>query len=235
MLRFFTSKFISDEIDDVDFYFEADQLGVSDNHRMAYWFFAKKMTSVSTLFHVDTHSDCSWFRNTDIAELNKTPSLDNIDQFVKHRYVDPGRGAPTPPVRSGNWIPALLTMHETLVEKVFWISHNRVGSQIADLPRVEETGEECLGALDGLDATHACLSIDVDYYFMSSDSKYSRRSVPPDPTHHFQRLMRHGSRVPLFIALSPGCCGGWDNVLPFVGCIDRTFNLTLREQIERHL
>ena len=234
MLRSFTSKFISDETDDVNFYFEADQLGVSDNHRMAYWFFAKNTTLGSTLFHVDTHTDCSYFHDSDRAELNKTPSFDSIDQFVRHRYFDPRRGASTTPVRCGNWIPALLDMQPRLLKRVFLICHKGAGTE---LPCVEKTGEECLWSPDGLDATDACLSIDVDYYFTSSDSEYRLRSVPPEPTHHFQRLLRRCScsRVPLFIALSPGCCGGWDNVLPFVDCIDQTFNLTLRKQIETSL
>jgi hypothetical protein len=232
MLRFFKSK---DDIDDVTFYFEADQLGVSDNHRMAYWFFVRKATPGSTLIHVDTHTDCSYFRDSNRAELNKTPSLDSIDQFVKHRYPDDGK--PRSPVREGNWIPALLDMHPHLLKRVFLICHKKDASINADYPCVEERGEEWLRSPNGLDATNACLSIDVDYYFTLSDSEYRQRSVHPDPTHHFQWLLRHGcshSREPLFIALSPGCCGGWDNVLPFVNCIDQTFNLTLREKIEGH-
>ena len=238
MLRFFKSKFTSGDMDDVNFYFEAEQLGVSDNHRMAYWFFAKNMTPCSTLFHVDTHVDCSFFRETDRDELVETKATGSIEQFVEHRYRTDG--ILTPPVHWGNWIPALLDMHPCLLKKVKLICHKEAGQMVlAGLPCVEETGEECLWSPDGLDGTHACLSIDIDYYFMSSDSEYRQRSVSPDPRHHFQRLLlRHGcsnSRVPLFIALSPCCCGSWHNVLPFVDCIDQTFNLTLREQIERHL
>lgn len=55
MMEILRSRLTRGTAKDVNFYFEGDRLAVSDNHRMAYWFFRNNAAKGSTLIHVDTH------------------------------------------------------------------------------------------------------------------------------------------------------------------------------------
>jgi len=104
---------------------------------------------------------------------------------------------------------------------------------LSDLP-CTEVEEAYLSSPDVLGEPGACLSIDVDYYFKMRGNACSRREMCPEPIEHFQRLLRVAQSypcVPLFVALTPHCCGGWQNVLPFVKCIDRARDLDLTREI----
>lgn len=223
--------------DDVNFYFEGDGLAVSDNHRMAYWFFRNNTAEGSTLIQVDAHLDCSYFREPSLAHLREVEPFGSAQQFAEDRYhSDNGE---TPAVRYGNWIPALLAVHPLLFKRVLLCCHRPAGPLVLkDLPGVEEIDEADVFSSDLLNQTHTCLSIDIDYYFTEKDGTFTLRQTNPTPVKHFRRLLdtslllRH---VPLFVALSPQCCGGWQNVIPFVQCMDEVLDLDLAQVIKECL
>ena len=238
MLRCFKDTFTESDLCDVNFYFESRYLGVSDNHRMAYWFFARKAKKGSVLVHLDTHPDCSYFREDDRKELTKIEDVKGLEAFVNHRYLSPV--VSVCPVAHGNWIPALLDMHPELFDTVYLICHEDCGPIVQkDLPKTKKAKEEVFWRVDGLGAASTCFSIDVDYYYYcAGEGQYCVRDGFPAPVEHFSRCISHVLRCPralLFVALSPSYCGGWNNVMPFVRIIDKSFGLSLSEQVNERL
>ncbi len=235
MMEMLKSRFTPGTAEDVNFYFEDDRMAVSDNHRMAYWFFRNNTAEGSTLIQVDTHPDCSLFRDSALAHLRDVEPHDCAQQFADDRY-DSLHGQ-TPPVQYGNWIPALLVAHPALFTRVRLLCHKPPGSVVlSDLPQVEEIDEESL--TDDLQGYRSCLSIHVDYYFTEHDGTYTQRETNPAPLGHFRRLLATAllnPQVLVFVALSPQCCGGWQNVLPFVRCLDEELGLGLAQEITGRL
>jgi len=230
------NQFNEGNADDVNFYFEGDRVAVSDNHKMAYWFFRHKATDGSTLVHIDTHLDCSLFRDCVIEPLQDGEPFFSAQQFADHR-CQTGNGE-IPAVHSGNWIPALHTVHPHLFKRVLLRCHNDAGSVLKELPFVKEIDEACVFSDDLLLQSHICLSIDIDYYFTKRDGLFMQRQTNQEPITHFRRildafvLLRH---VPVFIALSPEYCGGWQNVIPFVRYMDKVLDQNHAHMIEESI
>lgn len=237
MINIFNRRFTSGSAEDVNFYFEVDDFAVSDNHRMAYWFFGRKATVGSTLVNVDAHTDCSYFWDDDRDQLRNMDTNCTVETFVNHRYQR--YGCETPPVRYGNWVPALLDMYPQLFQRVHLCCHRSLtGPARSDFSCINEVDEEYLISFGNHGEPAPCLSIDVDYYFTTNGNVYLLRQTNPRPVEHFQQLLlatQTDPCMPLFVSLSPHCCGGWHQVLPFVDCIDRTRGLNLACEIRRCL
>lgn len=236
MIDIHRTKFTTGTAEDVDLYFEGDRVAVSDNHRMAYWFFRRNAADGSTLIHIDTHLDCSYFSDSDREQLRRVEPFSGAQQFAEHRYrLD---GGETPAVQSGNWIPALLDVHPDLFDRVLLRCHKPAGPLVLKgLSCVKECSEEDVFS-SLTDLPRACVSIDIDYYFAHIADTYTQRPTTPAPVEHFRLLLgrvRMNRHVPLFVALSPQCCGGWQNVIPFVQCMDDVLSLHLTQEIQKGL
>ena len=205
---------------------------------MGYWFFLNKIHHGLTLIHIDTHEDCSYFRNCDRNEMLKLEKSPNLEQFIEYRYYNKNRNESCSPIRYGNWIPAINDLHPCFFKRVLLICHNSVGPMILkDLPYVEIICEKMLSSLIEKDSSILSISFDVDYYFKSEQDKYLLRKEFSDPLQHFHRFLKlvKSNSIPLFIALSPQCCGGWGNVLPFIKTIDDVFKYSLRKNVKSRL
>jgi hypothetical protein len=214
MMDIHRAKFTTGTAEDVNLYFEGDRLAVSDNHRMAYWFFRGNAADGSTLIHIDAHLDCSYFSDSDREQLRRAEPYCGAQQFAEHRYHSDGSERPA--VRYGNWIPALLDVHPHLFDRVLLRCNKPAGPLVLnDLPCVKECYEKDVFSY----LTHlprACVSIDIDYYFARHADTYTQRLTTPAPVEHFRLLLgrvRMNRHVPLFVALSPQCCGGWRRML----------------------
>jgi len=238
MMEILKSQFTQGNAEDVNLYFEGDRLAVSDNHRMAYWFFRNNATEGSTLIHVDTHPDCSFFRAPARDHMRDAEPYESAQQFADDRLPKHGsewQRNTRAPVQYGNWITALLDTHPDLFDKVLLLCLKYV-NEVTSLPRIEPASEGDLASL--LNQPRSCLSLDVDYYFTDHDGIYTLRDAEAAPLDHFRHLLataKANPQMPVFVALSPQCCGGWENVLPFVRCLDEEFALDLTQEIEGRL
>jgi hypothetical protein len=204
---------------------------------MAYPFFARRAVAGSRLIHVDTHVDCSYFRQADREALSKLAPENDVREFVELGYSINNRIKS--PVGWGNWIPALIDMHPSLFREVDLVCHQRAAPLVLrDLPMARECGEDILWS-DSLPGTaHLCFSIDVDYYYDSTGDDYSVRPDYPDPVGHFNQCLSRVAGFPfslIFVALSPSCCGGWREVMPFIHSLDQLFDLALAREVEKCL
>lgn len=184
------------------------------------------------LIHVDTHQDCSYFREEAEQELANLDVVRNIEDFVS-----PG-GRVKYPVEYGNWIPALLQMTPLLFDEGYLICHKNCILVEHDLPKLQTAKEERFWSTDDLKERAICFSFDIDYYFEHAEDEYRLRSSFPDPTRHFEKCLQHMKKTPdavSFIALSPTCCGGWHRVFPFLRIIERNFDISLISDIEENL
>jgi len=241
MLKWFSDGLGKSGVSDVSFYFESGLLGVSDNHRMAYPFFARKASEHSVLMHMDSHEDCAFFREEDKAELAKIDAVADLDAFVSYQYEY--NGSAKCPVQWGNWITALLHMFPQLFDRIYIICQGRCTStsmyteaEKRVLRRAQN--EDSLWSSAETAANSACFSLDVDYYYDCASERYFVRPGFPNPTAHFGRCLRRAldsPGSPLFVALSPSCCGGWENVMPFIQVIDQCCGISLAAQVEARL
>jgi len=75
----------------------------------------------------------------------------------------------------------------------------------------------------------------MPYYYAIVDQDCHVRPEFNDPVAHFSKCIDHVLKLapsPLFVALSPECCGGWHNVMPFLHAIDRLVTPTFVALLE---
>lgn len=234
-VEWFADSFsLDDNVSTVNLYCEKGNVAVSDNHRMAYYFFAKHAPSHSTLVHIDAHNDCGYFQD---HAMDATFNLEenNLEDFIHYRYKPPRFYSEASPVRWGNWITALLKKYPAMFHSVRIISRQRVGPlEKKELPQVEKA--DCMeNVLHKTDCSRFHFSIDIDYYYQLDDnSNGSWRSSPDEAISHFKQYIKTISQYRdalLFIALSPSCCGGWKIQYPLVDVIDNFFGFSLLKNI----
>lgn len=223
---------------EVNFYFESGKLGVSDNHRMAYPFFIRQGGKKAKLIHMDTHPDCGYFCKEARDALAQIDAAMDLDVFVRHSYYSPRAYAFVCPVSYGNWITALFRTHPHMIAEARLICYEKDIRLIRDeLPAVRLTAEQEFWDVDKAGSGETYYSIDIDYYF-DGHNGFAFRPEHKDPCEHFRKCLQHAlvdTCSPVFVALSPSFCGGWDRTIPFVHIIDHIAGSSLAAQVKARI
>ena len=201
-----------------------------DNHRMALWCWAKHVNGSSpfSLFHLDAHYDCD---PEAVARIDKATSWQSIAQSSPQEFMSIEGTDQGPLVKWDNYLPLFFKLHEIQSHKKILTTH-KIGISTESDREIEPW--DLARDLDKLlqnSNVPWIINLDFDYF-------YAR-------THKRSPLFAHDwikrifdivymnwadQRVAVItVALSPECCGGWDQATEILNIFSKVFSLPLTE------
>lgn len=221
---------------EVNFYQGTERIGISDNHRMAFYHFAKNGINGSHFIHIDTHQDFSWFKKNSREAILANPGyLDTPEAFIKLQRL----GEEEVAVNWGDWIEGLRVIFPQLIKSAQICVQKNTASFEQAWPEAEiiPAPDTYLIIHPSSDRT-TLYSLDIDYYFKCSGDFCELRIEEQRALEHFRKtlhIIKESPNCLPFIALSPTCCGGWENTLPFTRIVDEVFGTNITKIIESHI
>lgn len=221
---------------EVNFYQGNESLGISDNHRMAFYHFAKYGINGSHFIHIDTHPDFSPLKDECHQAIQENPSYLNTPlDFIELKR----NGSDLEAIQWGNWIEGLRIVFPELISTACICVQDKAVLFKTHWPEANvESEPEAYPVIIPSSDRPTLFSFDIDYYFSSSGIYCELRIDEQQALNHFQETLCAIKQFPNclpFIALSPTCCGGWENTLPFTQIVDEVFETDITEIIEAHI
>ncbi len=221
---------------EVNFYQGDERLGISDNHRLAFYHFAKYGINGSHFVHIDTHPDFSLFQNNSREAILANPGyLDTPETFIKLQRLREEKVA----VNWGDWIEGLRDLFPQRIKSAQICVHKDTTCFERDWPEAEIISAPATYPIIPPSTDRPTLySFDIDYYFTCSGNFCELRIEEQRALDHFRETLLTIKQFPNcfpFIALSPTCCGGWENTLPFTETIDNYFKTNVSKIIKDKL
>ena len=236
METYIQDEFGNSWISEVNFYRGSKKIGISDNHRMAFYHFGKYGENNSHFVHIDTHPDFSRFsKNSREAILANPGYLDTPESFIKLQRLGEEKVA----VNWGDWIEGLRGLFPQLIKSAQICVQKNTASFEQAWPEAEIISAPATFPIIPPSSDLPTLySLDIDYYFTSGGNFCELRIEEPRALEHFRKTLHLIKEAPdclPFIALSPTCCGGWENTLPFTRIVDEIYGTNVTRIIEEHL
>ena len=184
---------------------------VMDNHRSALWCWLQEIDLNEKIkyFHLDRHYDCL---NSNLEEWLKY--CQSIEDMSIIDYLELKYDKEYPVFLWGNYAAIFLSKYKNIVQHSLFVTY-----QEGDKPLTESLKEErAVDLLDNLEYWTEdgqwIFNIDLDYFFYKKDGVY-QQMYSNDFIRNFFRIVkakidRNEIKVTT-IALSPECCGGWEN------------------------
>lgn len=208
---------------DTNLLYKKENIYVMDNHRTAAWCWANHIDEKEkyTIIHIDKHYDALGNQIKEWTEPIKNGinglslvEYDNIeyqkDKFERYKIF-----------RWDNYIPLFHYYHSGQINGYFFYTHNRGGIPIDLKEHIEHCPSYNLFndffALYAESKENLIINLDIDFFFCDTPhyyilfSDYAIESL----FEGIMTLIKNNNNL-LTIALSPECCGGWDNSLAFV-------------------
>lgn len=208
---------------DTDLLYRQENVYVMDNHRTAAWCWANYIDDNEkyTIIHIDKHYDTlgnqikEW--TEPIKNGLKSLSLDEYDnveyqktKFDKYKVF-----------RWDNYIPLFHHYYSNQINEYIFYTHNRgnipedLNKHIRHCPSYNLFNDfyECYADSE----EKLIINLDIDYFFYDSPqyqilfSDYAIEKL----IQGIMTLVKDKRNI-LTIALSPECCGGWENSLEFM-------------------
>jgi len=208
---------------DTDILYKKDNIYLMDNHRMAAWCWANHIDENEkyTIIHIDKHFDTLGNQITEwtnpIKNGLKNLSLDEYDkiEYQKNEYER------YKIFRFDNYIPIFHHYYSNLITDYVFYTHNE-----GDIPKELKKHITHCPSHNLFNDLFDCFSesnerliinLDIDYFFCSNPKYFIFFS-----DYAIKRLIENIIKLVtdkknlLTIALSPDCCGGWENSLNFI-------------------
>lgn len=207
------------------------QLYLMDNHRLALWcwqnFFQEENNSDSqfNFLHIDAHEDAKI--DVDKSWWKKIQGI-SLDQFMN--TLSPNGNYKL--FRWDNYLPVFVHESQKLIRKSVFVTHD-VGlagyahQRIKDYNLLQDFSKLFVDELQWI------INIDVDYFYAKE-----YKTTPLYDTiwinNFFCELKNHydkGDIALITIALSPECCGSWDNAEKIFKIFDDIFKTGISEYL----
>lgn len=208
---------------DTNLLYKKDNVYLMDNHRMAAWCWANHIDENEkyTIVHIDKHYDTAgnqiieW--TTPIKNGLKSLTLNEYDsiEYQKNKFER------YKIFKWDNYIPMFHHYYSNQINEYIFYTHN-----MGDIPENLESHITHCSAHNLINYFFDCLSeskdkliinLDIDYFFCNNPkyfiffSDYAIERL----IEGIMKLVRDKRNI-LTIALSPECCGGWENSLKFM-------------------
>lgn len=225
------NKKSSKDIDDNCLFSPIKNCYVMDNHRLALWCWLQSVSTKSNLIHIDAHPDLS---RSGVEKYNRQThpiekmTLDEY-RFLKQEEFN------VPLFRWDNYLTFFCEYYQDFINQDQSYSFTfKMGSQ-------KKLTHDCeaiylLSFIEGIVSNKKfynldpwILNLDLDYFFSSAPQKILMFSE--DYLQELGRLIRIGVDqriISVFtMALSPECCGSWDNAIWAYNVINRGLKFSL--------
>lgn len=229
---------------DLNLLCKENNIYVMDNHNAALWCWLQEIDSNEkyNILHVDAHYDT---RSSHIDEwLNNIPNnlheLDIID-YLSLKYGDPNFEDVNAIMQWDNYFPIFHRLYKTNVNGYHFFTHKE-GSMFEEMEnKLDEY--PIPGILNYMDyifdkkraGTYKWIvNIDLDYFFQSiDDTDITIRFISDEAIDFFlKKIKKHlnDNIAVMTIALSPECCGGWENSLTLMDYFAKKLDLNFNYQ-----
>lgn len=205
-----------------------------DNHNAALWCWMKEidLKEKYNILHVDRHYD-TLFSHID-EWVEKIPYNFNeisIQEYLSLKYKDPNFGDKIEIMRWDNYLPIFHKLYKNNIKKYYFFTHKE-GSMYDEMQSLIEENPvgglfnlmDCLFDKDISGSEKWIVNIDLDYFFQKiDDTDITIRFISDEAIEFFINKINEynnkGSIKVITFALSPECCGNWDNSLKLMNFI----------------
>lgn len=198
---------------------------VMDNHLAALWCWLQEMdlSQKYNVLHIDKHYDTRRGRLEEwLEELPGYLEKLSIESYLALRFNDGENVNGSPMFTWDNYLPIFHSRYQANINQYHFFTH-RQGDLMTEMkPFVEEYPVECLPDVGWLvfeenPGYKWIVNIDLDYFFrdVEHEEMYVRFISLKAIEIFFNTLKKINPKkiAVITFALSPECCGGWDNAL----------------------
>lgn len=215
-----------------NFLWKHESIYIMDNHRAALWCWLQHFSNNETinLFHIDQHYDTLTSRINEWKRASPDYRTMTAEEFLKACYNADGDSIEI--VRWDNYLSLFLELFPAYVKDKVFCTHCRDNNNTphCDLPNTDKYTEIGITRLPcnlnyflSVDRGQWIVNLDIDFFFCSAPQNddeadgNSKRIVMLSEsyiTKVFQIIKdkyQDGHIKVITVALSPECCGGWEN------------------------
>jgi len=211
------------QVSDINFLWRKEKVFIMDNHLAAAWCWAQciDVNQSHTLLHLDAHYDAADLWDEEEDALPKSIKSLSIDDYLALTYDGSSSDSPSKLFRWDNFITSFVLVYPNAIAKFIWTTHDE-----GDKPKwtnvchvhVDDPYKFLKELVWNLSSPNSILDIDIDYFFgfIERGDQGTCCSIFAD---NFLREIGYSIKACLekdtlkavTIALSPECCGGWEN------------------------
>lgn len=191
---------------------------IMDNHRAAAWCWAQHVNEIAglRLLHVDKHTDSVDANTQAISELFPRRFECTLNEYLAKQYDLPHVGIISAATWE-NYIALFTRLYPEIISKHYiCIRDNACNGIIADMHPFYYTPCELVRELNYFmsEQPRWIVNIDLDYFWHVSEGLSFQLFSEQYIRRVFQEILTgivSGKVLVTTVALSPECCGGWDN------------------------
>jgi len=204
--------------------FREDNTYLMDNHRMAAWCWSQHLdfTQKYTIVHIDKHYDTSTHNQLEIYCQNIKIDLHklSITEYDEMTY-EYSKNEWSPIIRWDNYIPIFHNYYNQNIKEYlffthkcdkFWEELEKISGHYSPFNLINDFPDYFEDSKSNL-----IINLDIDYFF-SDYPEYDivfSDIIIERVLKNINELTKVNGNV-LTIALSPECCGGWENSKKFI-------------------
>lgn len=232
-----------------NFLWKHESIYIMDNHRAALWCWLQHLSNDETvnLFHIDQHYDTLTSRITEWVRASPDYRTLTAEEFLKASYD--ADGGLVQIVRWDNYLSLFLELFPTCVKDKVFCTHCKDNNNVPhnDLPNADKYTEIGITQLPcnlnfflSGQSRQWIVNLDIDFFFCSApkdedeadgNSKGIVMLSEGYMMNAFQTIRgkyRDGNIKVITVALSPECCGGWDNAESVCGLFCEVMGLDFK-------
>ncbi len=213
---------------------------IMDNHLAAIWCWVRKINTTGkyNFFHLDQHDDCltshltTWLHEIKSRKINLSKM--SIQEMVELKYNS--KLSPNGQFQLFQWsnyIPIFFNLFPKLIDEAIFATHNtRPMHKIANENSLVE--KEIFDVVNNLNYWISenskrkwIFDLDIDFFFTKHDEQRIQFLSDEYVLAVAEEIKKSLKSIEILtIALSPECCGGWDNAIRVAKIITDCLNVS---------
>lgn len=208
------------------FLFQKNKIYIMDNHRLALWCWLRELDLKQSFnfLHIDAHDDCLVHPNMGDFQLSSM-GLDKLDTYMN--YKDPLQENSSL-FRWDNYLPFFFLTYKNIINKKIIFGHDL--GLAGDFTFRHGPWDLYRFSNKMMNWKPWVVNIDLDYFY-ARDMKNHLLFSQDYMSNFFDQLSAYydeGVIKLITVALSPECCGGWDQSLKALELFNKSFNLKMK-------
>jgi hypothetical protein len=210
------------------FLFQHNNIFVMDNHRLALWCWQYYLNSINqkdnkfNFFHLDAHEDAKvdlspscWDEIQNISLQDYMSEKSDVGNYLKYRW--------------DNYLPVFVHENQPLIRKSVFVTH-QVGLLGFAHQRISSYGLLQEFPKLFVDELQWIINLDLDYFYpkeLKENLLFDTQWIKT----FFRQIKKQydqGDIALITVALSPECCGSWENAEQVCSLFSEVFNVKVK-------
>jgi hypothetical protein len=217
-----------------NFLYQKNNIYIMDNHRLALWCWFQSISRNESynLFHIDAHTDMASSANEIVAKKNIDLWSLSLNEY--QTLMQPEIN--TPLFRWDNYIQVLLKHYPHIVKfgdtysATFKVGSNESLSNDISPYRLLSDLNALMSGQKYINENKWIINLDLDYFYCGLPEKIEMFSSEyiAGIAEALKLGISNGLIKVLTIALSPECCGGWENAEKTLDIFSKTLGIKIK-------